>query len=41
MIFQHGRSQLPVRHRGEGGRPAIESYTELKTVLLPATDEMM
>jgi acyl-CoA reductase-like NAD-dependent aldehyde dehydrogenase len=25
----------------EGGRPAIESYTELKTVLLPFTDEMM
>jgi len=25
----------------EGGRPAIESYTELKTVLLPTTDEMM
>lgn len=23
------------------GRPAIESYTELKTVLLPLTDEMM
>jgi len=25
----------------EGGRTAIESYTELKTVLLPLTDEMM
>jgi aldehyde dehydrogenase (NAD+) len=25
----------------EGGREAIESYTELKTVLLPFTDEMM
>jgi aldehyde dehydrogenase (NAD+) len=25
----------------EGGRAAIESYTELKTVLLPLTDEMM
>jgi aldehyde dehydrogenase (NAD+) len=25
----------------EGGRTAIESYTELKTVLLPTTDEMM
>ncbi len=25
----------------EGGRTAIESYTELKTVLLPFTDEMM
>src|SRR5579864_1562673 len=25
----------------EGGRPAIEAYTELKTVLLPFTDEMM
>jgi len=25
----------------EGGRAAIESYTELKTVLLPFTDEMM
>jgi aldehyde dehydrogenase (NAD+) len=25
----------------EGGRPAIEAYTELKTVLLPTTDEMM
>jgi len=25
----------------EGGRPAIESYTELKTVLLPFTEEMM
>ena len=25
----------------EGGRSAIESYTELKTVLLPFTDEMM
>jgi aldehyde dehydrogenase (NAD+) len=25
----------------EGGRPAIESYTELKTVLLPFTDQMM
>jgi acyl-CoA reductase-like NAD-dependent aldehyde dehydrogenase len=25
----------------EGGRPAIESYTELKTVMLPFTDEMM
>jgi acyl-CoA reductase-like NAD-dependent aldehyde dehydrogenase len=24
-----------------GGRAAIESYTELKTVLLPFTDEMM
>jgi aldehyde dehydrogenase (NAD+) len=25
----------------EGGRAAIESYTELETVLLPFTDEMM
>jgi aldehyde dehydrogenase (NAD+) len=25
----------------EGGRAAIESYTELKTALLPLTDEMM
>lgn len=25
----------------EGGRAAVESYTELKTVLLPTTDEMM
>jgi aldehyde dehydrogenase (NAD+) len=25
----------------EGGRTAVESYTELKTVLLPLTDEMM
>ncbi len=25
----------------EGGQPAIEAYTELKTVLLPFTDEMM
>ena len=25
----------------EGGRSAVESYTELKTVLLPFTDEMM
>jgi aldehyde dehydrogenase (NAD+) len=25
----------------EGGRPSIEAYTELKTVLLPFTDEMM
>ncbi len=25
----------------EGGRAAIESYTELKTVMLPLTDEMM
>ena len=25
----------------EGGPAAIESYTELKTVLLPFTDEMM
>jgi aldehyde dehydrogenase (NAD+) len=25
----------------EGGRASIESYTELKTVLLPFTDEMM
>ena len=25
----------------EGGRAAIESYTELKTVLLPFTDQMM
>ena len=25
----------------EGGRAAIEAYTELKTVLLPFTDEMM
>jgi aldehyde dehydrogenase (NAD+) len=25
----------------EGGRPAIESYTELKTVLLPFTDEVI
>jgi aldehyde dehydrogenase (NAD+) len=25
----------------EGGRAAIEAYTELKTVLLPLTDEMM
>jgi aldehyde dehydrogenase (NAD+) len=25
----------------EGGRPAIEAYTEVKTVLLPFTDEMM
>ena len=25
----------------EGGRDAVESYTELKTVLLPFTDEMM
>jgi aldehyde dehydrogenase (NAD+) len=25
----------------EGGRPAIESYTELKTVLLPFTEEMI
>ena len=27
--------------RREGGRTAIESYTELKTVLLPLTDEMI
>jgi len=26
---------------GEGGRTAIEAYTEVKTVLLPFTDEMM
>jgi aldehyde dehydrogenase (NAD+) len=25
----------------EGGRTAIESYTALKTVMLPFTDEMM
>lgn len=25
----------------EGGRAAIEAYTELKTVMLPLTDEMM
>jgi aldehyde dehydrogenase (NAD+) len=25
----------------EGGRPAVEAHTELKTVLLPFTDEMM
>ena len=25
----------------EGGQPAIEAYTELKTVLFPLTDEMM
>jgi aldehyde dehydrogenase (NAD+) len=25
----------------ESGRAAIESYTELKTALLPFTDEMM
>ena len=25
----------------EGGRAAIESYTELETVLLPTTDEMI
>ncbi len=25
----------------EGGRTAIEAYTEVKTVLLPFTDEMM
>jgi acyl-CoA reductase-like NAD-dependent aldehyde dehydrogenase len=25
----------------EGGRAAVEAYTELKTVLLPFTDEMM
>ncbi len=25
----------------EGGQPAIEAYTELKTVMLPFTDEMM
>jgi aldehyde dehydrogenase (NAD+) len=25
----------------EGGREAIEAYTELKTVLLPFTPEMM
>ncbi|HEY1640165.1 MAG TPA: aldehyde dehydrogenase family protein [Streptosporangiaceae bacterium] len=25
----------------EGGRPAIEAYTELKTVMVPTTDEMM
>jgi aldehyde dehydrogenase (NAD+) len=25
----------------EGGRAAVESYTELKTVLLPFTDDMM
>jgi aldehyde dehydrogenase family protein len=25
----------------EGGRAAIEAYTELKTVLLPFTDQMM
>jgi aldehyde dehydrogenase (NAD+) len=25
----------------EGGQPAIEAYTELKTVLLPFTDDMM
>ncbi len=25
----------------EGGRAAVEAYTELKTVLLPITDEMM
>ena len=25
----------------EGGRAAVESYTELKTVLLPFTEEMM
>jgi aldehyde dehydrogenase (NAD+) len=25
----------------EGGRAAIEAYTELKTVLLPLTDEMI
>jgi aldehyde dehydrogenase (NAD+) len=25
----------------EGGRAAVESYTELKTVLLPFSDEMM
>jgi hypothetical protein len=30
--------QAPGPH---GGRASIESYTELKTVLLPFTDEMM
>ena len=25
----------------EGGRTSIEAYTELKTVLIPTTDEMM
>ncbi len=25
----------------EGGRPAIEAYTEIKTVLLPFTEEMI
>jgi aldehyde dehydrogenase (NAD+) len=25
----------------EGGRTAIEAYTEVKTVLIPTTDEMM
>jgi len=25
----------------EGGRAAVKSYTEIKTVLLPFTDEMM
>ena len=25
----------------EGGRAAVEAYTELKTVMLPLTDEMM
>jgi len=25
----------------EGGRASIEAYTELKTVMLPLTDEMM
>ena len=25
----------------EGGRAAIEAYTEVKTVLMPFTDEMM
>jgi aldehyde dehydrogenase (NAD+) len=25
----------------EGGRASVESYTELKTVLLPFTDEML
>ncbi|MEJ3746769.1 aldehyde dehydrogenase family protein [Actinomycetes bacterium KLBMP 9797] len=25
----------------EGGRPSIEAYTEVKTVLIPTTDEMM
>jgi aldehyde dehydrogenase (NAD+) len=25
----------------EGGRPAIEAYTEVKTVMVPFTDEMM